>query len=57
MKNLSAPARNQKRLIEAFSGAPKGHLFTDFSRCEIVTQRVFFDALKPAPDSQSDAKK
>jgi hypothetical protein len=57
MKNLSAPARNQKRLIEAFSGAPKGHLFTDFSRCEIVTQRVFFDALKPAPDTQSDAKK
>jgi hypothetical protein len=56
MKRSSAPARNQKRLIEVLDGAPKGDLVTDLSRREPVTQQVFFDALEPALDVQADAK-
>ena len=56
MKRSSTPAQNHKRLIEAFAGAPKGHLITDLSRYEPVTQRVFFDAPKPALDTRVEAK-
>ena len=53
MKRSSAPAQNHKRLIEAFAGTPKGHLITDLSRYELVAQRAFFDAPKPALDTRS----
>jgi hypothetical protein len=56
VKRSNVPARNQKRLIEALASVPKGHLVTDLSRREVVTQRVFFDALKSAPSIRSVTK-
>ena len=56
MKRSSAPAQDDKRLIEALAGAPKGDLVTDLSRRELVTQWVFFHVLKPAPSIRSVRK-